>query len=114
MKTSDMPAPDTVIEYADGHTGLAMFHYAMPEDTNLALVADANGFDSKFAAMEDDDREEVEALKAEYEAGGDGMDIAQRWQPIVPEGWKLAERYDTEEGTMAMFIRAKPSIQPAT
>lgn len=112
MKCADMPAADAVIHYAEGHTGLAMFHYALPEDTDMAQVAEANGFDSQFAAMEDDDREEVEALKDEYEKGGDGMEIANRWQPVVPEGWTLAERYDTEEGVMAMFIRAKAA--PAT
>ena len=109
MKSTDMPAADAVITYGDGHTGLAMFHYGLPEDTNMAMVADANGFDSKFVALEDDDREEVEALKQEYEDGGDGMHIANRWQPEPRDGWTLAERYDTEEGIMAMFIRAKPS-----
>lgn len=113
IKASEMPSPDAMIEYPNGRIGTAMFHYGMPEDTDARLVAAENGFASMFVTMEDEaDRPEVEALWLEYSKGGDGEDIANRWQPEIPEGWKVAEKYDTEDGPVALLIMPRPSEEP--
>ena len=76
------------------------------EDTDASVVARENGFDSKFLNMQDDDHTEpAMELHAKYAAGADGMVICAEWQPEIPEGWRLADKYDTEEGPVAMFIR---------
>lgn len=102
MKSTEMPTPDAVIEYPNGHTGLAMFHYGMPEDTDAGVVARENGFDSKFVTMEDDN-EELYKQYTDDRADHDALLTA--WKPEVPEGWTLAETYDTEDGPVAMFVR---------
>ncbi len=110
MKSTEMPAPDAVIEYPHGGIGLAMFHYGMPEDTDCEQVARENGFESEFVYLENDSRPEAVALLDEYENDGDGQEIANRWKPVVPDGWTYAGANDTEDGVIAMFVR--PVVKP--
>jgi len=105
MKSTDMPSPDTVLEYPNGNIGLAMFYYEMPEDTDAEAVARENGFESEFVYLENDEREEAVKLFEEYENGSDGQVISNRWNPEVPDGWTFAGANDTEDGPIAMFVR---------
>lgn len=115
IKAADMPKADAVVEQPNGDLTVAMFFYGMPEDTDMREIAAANGFASMFASMdEDSDQPGVVELWAEYSAGGDGQDICRRWQPDVPEGWTLADKYDTEDGPYAIFIKPRSSEQPLT
>ena len=109
----DLPAPDDVIKYKNGQTGLVMFHF-MAEGCNYQSIANHHGFDVKFRNMEDCDSPAAEALLIEYEAGVSSFDIASRWKPSVPEGWVLAEIYDSEEGMLALFIKPMQDIDGKT
>lgn len=111
IKAADMPKPDAVVEQANGDLTVAMFFYGMPEGTDMRQVAAENGFASMFIAMDDEtERPEVEALWKEYSEGGDGQDIYRRWQPEVPEGWTLADKYDTEDGPYAILIKPRREV----
>jgi hypothetical protein len=106
IKSCEMPEPDAIIDYGNGRTGMAMFFYGMPEDTDAARVANANGFDAKFKILGDDGEEE---LAFRYERGEDPFAIAADWHPAPPEGgFVLAEIYDTEDGLAACFVRRLP------
>jgi hypothetical protein len=112
IKSADMPPPDAIVEYPDGRTDMAMFFYGMPEDTDSRAVASENGFDSLYIYLEDDDSEDAKKLQKEYEGDmtdpcveTDPFDIERRWNPVVPNGWALCEKYDTEDGIVAMFIK---------
>ena len=108
LTKANMPAPDAIIDYGDGRTTMAMFFYAMPEGTRGDEVAAENGFDSLFMALGDDASEEGESLGFRYEQGEDPLVVARDWHPVPPDAsWILAEKYDTEDGLMAIFVRRK-------
>jgi hypothetical protein len=112
IKSTDMPPPDAIVEYPDGRTDMAMFFYGMPEDTDSKMVAAANGFDSYYLLLEEDNGDGAKKLQDEYEnSGTDSFEIARRWNPVTPDGWTLCEKYDTEDGMVAMFV--KPKAQKA-
>lgn len=105
-----MPAPDQTVLRKDGTETVAMFFYA-PSEHPLDEIAAEYGFDSKFMGMEDDP-EADDALydewdKATSNADGNTNDVIRAWHPTLGDGWKLAEKYDTEDGPVACFIRRK-------
>lgn len=63
----EMPPPDALINYPDGSTGAAMFHYLAAEDGNaFENVVREHGFDIKGHHMDDD-----HPLMAEYSEGSE-------------------------------------------
>lgn len=105
-----MPAPDQTVLRKDGTETVAMFFYA-PSEHPLDEIAAEYGFDSTFLGMEDDP-EADDALYDEWDkatntADGKPNDVIRTWHPTLGDGWKLAEKYDTEDGPIACFIRRK-------
>jgi NTP pyrophosphatase (non-canonical NTP hydrolase) len=102
-----MPSPDTVVDYGNGRREIALFHYTLPEDVDCRQMARENGLAWRIFCLGEDQSEAAQALRDEYEDGGDGMVIANRWNPPVPQGWTLALKLDTEDGVEALFVRPR-------
>jgi len=104
LKPEDLPAPDTLITYADGSVGALMFHY-LTEGMNAGHVATQEGFECQYKTMYDELREDDPIYRDYFD--GDGNRWRKEWNPEPPAGWQLGAKYDTEDGPMAMFIRKK-------
>jgi hypothetical protein len=97
----EMPPPDALINYPDGSTGTAMFHYLAAEDHEaFENVLREHGFDVKGYHMDDD-----HPLMAEYAEGSEK--VIGKWDVKVPDGWALGGKHDTEDGPYVFFIRPK-------
>lgn len=103
-QASDMPEPDALLDYGNGLLEAAMFHYC-GEGSNYVEVAQSAGFVTTSYCLSDDFSPAGQQLQEQYEAGGDGMQIAVAWQPSVPEGWTLAAKFDTEDGLYVLFVK---------
>lgn len=102
LKPSNLPPPETLIEYPDGSVTPLMFHYAS-EAENSKAVLDEQGFEARTLYLESD--ADNEALNKEYEDGAE--DVIGRWHPKVPDGWMFGGKNDTEDGLVAWFLRRK-------
>jgi hypothetical protein len=102
IKSAEMPAPDTVVEYNHGMSAPAMFHYAT-EGCNVTHIARDQGFEISFRTMECD-LDPSSPLHKVYE-NGDLEEVLNSWKPAVPEGWKLAGKNDSEDGPVAILLR---------
>lgn len=101
MKADEMPAPETLVDYGHGMCGAAMFHYGAEGDSVVAIAGD-NGFDVRLLRMHDELGEEHTLVQV-YDEGD--PEVIGRWQPIVPEGWQLGGKWDTDDGPVAVFIK---------
>lgn len=102
LKLSDVPAPDTLIEYNDGTFGPIMFHY-VGECEDLEQIARENGFDCSAQWMEHDAAAQ-HLVERHFE---NGEQTVGEWQPAERDGWKLCAKHDTEEGPIAIYIRPR-------
>ncbi len=101
MKSTEMPAPETLIDYGDGSVAAAMLHYT-DEDARGDVIASANGFDSQFLLLED--HLDVAHLSDRIDQG---ENVLPDWNPTPPDGWMLGAKYDSDSGPVAMFIRKR-------
>lgn len=112
LKPSDLPPPETLIEYPDGSIGPLMWHFAPEGSIDMHAIAEENGFDftCRYMAVELNADHE---LIARLEQGDDGDALLKAWRPLVvpPEGWALGGLYDTEDGPCACFIRPASPVQ---
>ena len=106
MLPSELPPPDTRIEYTNGQFGPLMLHYLV-EGQNPEDVLSENGYEARWLTMEEDLHDDDHPLmKAHFEEGAD--DTCERWDPTPQPGWALAGIHDTEDGPVALFIRKRP------
>lgn len=96
----DMPAPDALVQYADGIIMPAMFHY-VEDEVDLTPTAKANGFDMKIIAMEDN----APDLFEEYSERGLTLADFKDWRPAAPEGYAFGGCWDTENGPVCCFLK---------
>ena len=59
------------------------------------------------------DSEDEPLLYRRYYENDEWEEVVRDWQPQVPEGWKLAGKWDTDDGPTAYFIRAYEPIKAA-
>jgi hypothetical protein len=97
----DMPGPDTIVLCKTGGPIAVMFYYAAAEQ-DLSEIAIEQGFDIKIVVLDEENGEDH--MERWFE--GDEK-VLEEWQPVAPEGWTLAAKFDNEDGPMAIFI--KPS-----
>lgn len=101
ISNDSMPAPDDLVLYSEG-CGVVMFHYLTEGVCNtrreMETIAREHGFEIRETTMPND-----HPLMKEYADGASGIPL--RWEPEVPEGWKLGGKHDTEDGPFAYFIR---------
>lgn len=105
IKSDDMPHPACLVEYGNGEGGImaAMFHYAS-ENCDITEIAAENGYDVMFAEMPGDD-----PLFRGYAEDGDS--VVGKWRPAPPEGWVLGGVTDSEDGPVAIFLKAFADVQ---
>jgi len=96
IKPEDMPAPETLVSYANGSVMAAMFHYAAEGD-DLREISRENGLACLIAPLLD------AGLMQRYEGG---ENILSKWRPDPPAGWMFGGVYDTEDGPCAIFLRS--------
>ena len=109
LKPDQLPAPTTLIEYHDGAFGALMFHYAT-DGENLKALADQQGFELHSLLLDDDDREEVAALRSRFNANFDDQTahvetLVADWSPPERGGFALVAKWDTEDGPIALYVR---------
>jgi hypothetical protein len=97
-----MPAPDALVKNENGHVCAAMFYYA-PTEFDLGQIANEHGFDCTSLHMEAD-LDEDHPLVRRYNDEGDG-NVVNEWEPKIPEGWTFGDKFDTEDGPIALFIK---------
>ena len=103
IKPSDLPAPDTVIDYGNGSFGPVMFHY-LHEDVSWVTVAREEGFECRVLTLDEDYAKQPDhPILQAYE---EGEDVLAQWDPSDQgDGWKLVLKADTEDGPLAIFVR---------
>lgn len=111
IQPSDLPPPDTIIDYGDGQFGPLMLHYAIEGQDIRQIMSDA-GFDSVFLSMEHDlgGDDDHPLIKSYFDDGA--SDVCVHWQPKTVEGWKLVGKHDTEDGPIAIFVRQNAAPSP--
>lgn len=92
-----MPHPAALIDYGEGGIMAAMFHYAS-EGCSTTEIAAENGYDIQFLELPEDD-----PLWKEHE---EGNGVVNKWRPDPPEGWVLGGVVDSEDGPVAIFLKA--------
>lgn len=104
MTPSDLPPPDTIVEYPNDEFGPLMFHYAT-ENCARGYIAKEQGYDCMFLHMDHDLSLDDPIYSAYFDEGSDKA--VGKWQPTKPgDGWKLVGKCDTDDGPVATFIRA--------
>jgi hypothetical protein len=97
----DAPAPDLLIEYPNGTVTALMFHFATEGDDLKAIARDA-GYDLRWFSLDEGDEPE---LWRRYSEDDEGEEVVRDWNPVIPDGWQLAGKWDTEDGPTVHFIR---------
>lgn len=98
-----MPSPDTLVLCKDGTSVAAMFYFAAAEQ-RLDQIAEEQGFECSSLLMEDEVDDDDQLLRRCFEGDETALN---KWNPITPDGWTFAAKFDTEDGPMAVFIRRK-------
>lgn len=104
IQDTELPAPDTVIDYGEAGFGPLFLHW-MPEGGDIGRACGELGFDCQIVPMEFDLEPEHPLWIAYYEEG-DAKPVRD-WEPTPPdgEGWQLVGQWDQEDGPVALFIR---------
>lgn len=98
IPSSDMPHPACLVEYDGGGVGAAMFHFCGDED-DLAEVAAANGYDLETLELPEDDPLFVDET------------VLAKWRPAPREGWTFGGVSMSEDGPVAIFLKAFADAQ---
>lgn len=106
-RPEDMPPPDRVIHYNDGMSAPAMFHYST-EGCDARAIAREAGFEIAFVTMEREFGDDHPLMKA-YVDDGEMSSVLNLWNPVVPDGWKLGGKTDSEDGPVALLLRPLPA-----
>ena len=96
-----MPEPDALINYPDGSTGPAMFHYLASEDHEAyERVLQEHDFEVSGYHLSEDD-----PLFKIYDE--DPKRLLMSWNPPVPVGWTMGGKHHTEDGPYVYFLKRK-------
>jgi hypothetical protein len=117
LKPNELPAPDALIEYPDGAFGPLMFHFAL-EGHDLMQIAREQGFELRTLSLDHDNREETAPLRDRAERLFDDdahMEtlVADWTPPDLGDGWKIAAKWDTEDGPVAIYLRPQAKAAAA-
>lgn len=93
IKADDMPHPACLVEYGEGGVMAAMFHYAS-EECDISEIAAEQGYAIEWTELSDGD-----PLWSD-EA------VLSKWRPTPPEGWVFGGVSTTDDGPVAIFLRA--------
>lgn len=96
---SKAPKADLLIELPDGVLCALMFHFAC-EHHDIGDIAREQGFELVKIIADDEWQEK-------YENADNIGDFLPFWMPQGPDGFRLAGKWDTEDGPVAWFIRER-------
>lgn len=99
-------AADTLVRTEDGRVCAAMFFRSSGAETYKSIAA-RNGFEVQMVKMIDE-LGRRHPLVRKWE-NSDGERVMTEWQPKIPEGWSLGEKFIFNyEDLVACVIRPKP------